>query len=54
MINYRIGGVASGKTFRLMRKLSGKEFLFVEPLKLIVLKRKDFIKVLLTIIIMVI
>lgn len=33
MINYRIGGSATGKTFRLLRQLSGKEYVFVYPHK---------------------
>lgn len=44
MINYRVGGVASGKTFRLIRKLSGKEYVFVEPFKYKVIDRNRLIK----------
>lgn len=33
MINYRLGGRASGKTFRLLRQLSGKEYVVVYPFK---------------------
>lgn len=33
MINYRLGGKASGKTFRLLRQLSGKEYVVVYPFK---------------------
>lgn len=44
MINYRIGSRASGKTFRLLRELSGKEYVFVEPYKYKALRRKKLIK----------
>lgn len=44
MINYRIGGRASGKTFRLLRQLSGKEYVFVEPYLYKVKKRKKIIR----------
>lgn len=44
MINYRIGSRASGKTFRLLRQLSGKEYVFVEPFKYKALRRKKLIK----------
>lgn len=33
MINYRLGGRATGKTFRLLRELSGKEYVIVYPFK---------------------
>lgn len=33
MINYRLGGRASGKTFRLLRQLSGKEYVVIYPFK---------------------
>lgn len=44
MINYRIGGRASGKTFRLLKQLSGKEYVFVEPFKYKALRKHKFIK----------
>ena len=33
MINYRFGGCATGKTFRLLRQLSGKEYVVIYPFK---------------------
>lgn len=44
MINYRIGGRTSGKTFRLLRQLSGKEYVFVEPFKYKVSRKRKLIK----------
>lgn len=44
MINYRIGGRASGKTFRLIRQLSGKEYVFIEAYRYKVIDRKWLFK----------
>ena len=43
MIHFRIGKRASGKSFRLMIMLKGKEFLFIEPTLVKRKIRKNFI-----------
>lgn len=44
MINYRIGGRASGKTYRLLKQLSGKEYVFIESYKYKKLRKQKLIK----------
>lgn len=43
MIHFRIGKRSSGKSFRLMIQLIGKEFLFIEPTLRKLKARKNFI-----------